>query len=89
MEEVDLLAENIIKIEEIKEEPVDEKEDYCWNSIVKDEPSTIQHSVKEEDDKHDEELDPPFAVFVQPTEKQEGAVEETKVWISCRPTFTG
>ncbi|KAK7789251.1 hypothetical protein R5R35_000378 [Gryllus longicercus] len=69
MEEVDLLAENIIKIEEIKEEPVDEKEDYCWNSI--------------------EELDPPFAVFVQPTEKQEGAVEETKVWISCRPTFTG
>ncbi|GLH13356.1 GL14493 [Gryllus bimaculatus] len=71
MEDVDLLAENIIKIEEIKEEPVDEKEDYCWNSI--------------------EELDPPFAVFVQPVEKQEGAIEETKdpLAISCERASVG
>ncbi|KAK7871468.1 hypothetical protein R5R35_010847 [Gryllus longicercus] len=75
MEDIDLLAENIIKIEEFKEEPVDEKEDYCWNSIAEDEPTALQHSVKED---KDEELEPSLAVFVQPLEKQEGAFIETK-----------
>ncbi|GLH12437.1 Protein glass, partial [Gryllus bimaculatus] len=103
MEETDLLAENIIKVEEvdsscsfhmflsdfknsikvakimIKEEHADNEEDYCWNSIAKDEPSDSLHSVKEEDNKDDEELEPPLAVFVQPLEEQEGVcIEETK-----------
>ncbi|GLH12429.1 Protein of unknown function [Gryllus bimaculatus] len=38
MKAIDLLAESIIKIEEIKEEPVDNKENYCWNSIEELEP---------------------------------------------------
>ncbi|GLH12438.1 Protein of unknown function [Gryllus bimaculatus] len=80
MEETDLLAENIIKVEEIKEEHADNEEDYCWNSIAKDEPSDSLHSVKEEDNKDDEELEPPLAVFVQPLEEQEGVcIEETKI----------
>ncbi|GLH12355.1 Protein of unknown function, partial [Gryllus bimaculatus] len=71
------LAESIIKIEEIKEEPVDKKEDCCWNSIVKEEPSALQHSII--DDDTDEELEPPEAVFVYPVEKQEETfIEGTK-----------
>ncbi|KAK7874080.1 hypothetical protein R5R35_004624 [Gryllus longicercus] len=73
MEEVDLLAESIIKLEEMKEEPMDEKEDCYWNTIAKAEPSASQHSIKED------ELEPPVAVFVQPMVKQEGAcIEETE-----------
>ncbi|GLH12428.1 Protein of unknown function [Gryllus bimaculatus] len=71
MKAIDLLAESIIKIEEIKEEPVDNKENYCWNSIVILNP--IMRYVM------NEELEPPLAVFVQPVEDQGGAcIEKTK-----------
>ncbi|GLH16052.1 Krueppel-like factor luna [Gryllus bimaculatus] len=82
MEKIDIVAECIIKVEQIKEEPVDKKEDCCWNSIAKDEPKPLQHSVKEEED---DELDPPLAVFVQPMGKQRGACIEEAMdpLVSC------
>ncbi|GLH11737.1 Uncharacterized protein GBIM_16500 [Gryllus bimaculatus] len=62
----------------IKEEPVVKEEDYSWNTIAKDEPSALRHSLKD-GDRDDKELEPAFAVFVQPTGLQEAAfIEETK-----------
>ncbi|GLH11733.1 Escargot/snail protein homolog [Gryllus bimaculatus] len=60
------------------EEPVVKEEDYSWNTIAKDEPSALRHSLKD-GDRDDKELEPAFAVFVQPTGLQEAAfIEETK-----------
>ncbi|KAK7865324.1 hypothetical protein R5R35_007407 [Gryllus longicercus] len=44
---MNIVAESIIKIEKIKEEPVEEE--YSWNSIAEDKHSTLQHSVKQDD----------------------------------------
>ncbi|GLH04072.1 Protein of unknown function [Gryllus bimaculatus] len=86
--ELYLLAESSIKIEEVKEEPVFENEDYCWNSNAKVESSALQHSVKEEDINDEEELEPPEVVFVEPTEEQGAApcIDETKIG-TCTPTL--
>ncbi|KAK7867704.1 hypothetical protein R5R35_004831 [Gryllus longicercus] len=34
MEEINILSESIIKIESVKEEPVDVNDDDCWNDYV-------------------------------------------------------
>ncbi|GLH16043.1 Protein of unknown function [Gryllus bimaculatus] len=87
-EKTDIVAARVIKVDQIKEEPEEKKEDYCWNSIAKDEPKALQHSVKEEDDV-DEVLDPPLAVYVQPMEEQQGGcIEETKSTISVVPRLS-
>ncbi|KAK7867715.1 hypothetical protein R5R35_004841 [Gryllus longicercus] len=35
MEEINILSESIIKIESVKEEPVDVNDDDCWNDYVR------------------------------------------------------
>ncbi|GLH02621.1 Zinc finger protein squeeze [Gryllus bimaculatus] len=53
MEDINILTESIVKIEDVKEEPIDGSDDVCWNAF--------------------EELEPPIAVLVGPSEKQETA----------------
>ncbi|GLH12354.1 Chorion transcription factor Cf2, partial [Gryllus bimaculatus] len=85
MGDIDFLSESIVKIEEVKEEPMDKREDYCWNSIAKCEPGALDHSIKEENNKDDGEMEPPEAMFIEPIEKlKEAFIEETKDLLAAR-----
>ncbi|KAK7869467.1 hypothetical protein R5R35_008183 [Gryllus longicercus] len=70
MEGISILAENVIKIENVKEEQVI-KEECNWNCVEEVESSTISCSVKRENDSDEEELERPISVFVGPNEDQE------------------
>ncbi|GLH09151.1 Protein of unknown function, partial [Gryllus bimaculatus] len=70
MEGISILAENVIKIEDVKEEQVI-KEECNWNCIEEVESSSISCSVKRENDSDEEELERPISVFVGPNEDQE------------------
>ncbi|KAK7788391.1 hypothetical protein R5R35_009674 [Gryllus longicercus] len=69
MECIEVLAENIIKIEQVKEEPVDIEEPL--NSIEDDDCSHEWCSVKAEGNV-EEELEPPLAVNVAPFAESDG-----------------
>ncbi|KAK7869469.1 hypothetical protein R5R35_008186 [Gryllus longicercus] len=70
MEGISILAENVIKIEDVKDEQVI-KEECNWNCVEEVESSTISCSVKRENDSDEEELERPISVFVGPNEDQE------------------
>ncbi|KAK7867713.1 hypothetical protein R5R35_004839 [Gryllus longicercus] len=81
MEGISILAESVIKVEDVKEEQVI-KEECNWNCIEEFESSTTSCSVKRESDS-DEELERPISVFVGPDEDQERVFKgEEKVKIA-------
>ncbi|KAK7794742.1 hypothetical protein R5R35_000771 [Gryllus longicercus] len=50
MEEINVLSESIIKIESVKEEPVNWNDDYCWNDYEGDNLCPLKREMKMEDD---------------------------------------
>ncbi|KAK7871191.1 hypothetical protein R5R35_001057 [Gryllus longicercus] len=70
MEGICILAENVIKVEDVKEEKVVIKEEYNWNCVEEAESSAIPCSVKNEHDS-DEELERPVCVFLRQDEGHE------------------
>ncbi|KAK7866265.1 hypothetical protein R5R35_001692 [Gryllus longicercus] len=57
MEGICILAENVIKVGDVKEEKVVIKEEYNWNCVEEAESSAIPCSVKNEHDSDEEEAE--------------------------------
>ncbi|GLH15697.1 Protein of unknown function [Gryllus bimaculatus] len=78
MDEIKMIAENIIKFEKFKQEPDDWLEYPLQTSTALGEPSTLKSGVKEED--NEEEPKTTVAVFLQPrTDTNDNVVEDTRV----------
>ncbi|KAK7791781.1 hypothetical protein R5R35_002614 [Gryllus longicercus] len=65
MDNINILAESVIKIEQIKEESCDYQEESLWK-CTEDQNSSGHRLVKVENNTEDEELEPPTAVFIEP-----------------------
>ncbi|KAK7862432.1 hypothetical protein R5R35_001342 [Gryllus longicercus] len=77
MDEIKMIAENIIKFEKFKQEPDDWLEYPLQTSTTLGEPSTLKSGVKEED--NEEEPKTTVAVFLQPrTDTNDNVVEDTR-----------
>ncbi|KAK7792696.1 hypothetical protein R5R35_007513 [Gryllus longicercus] len=77
MEGITILAENVIKVEDVKEETVGIEESNS-NCVDEAEFSAISCLVKKEHNSDEEELERPVSVLVWPNEGQErvGSTEE-------------
>ncbi|KAK7863558.1 hypothetical protein R5R35_011182 [Gryllus longicercus] len=67
MDDMDILAENVIEIEEVKEEPDDYVEEQDWSFTEQDRHLSLKSELKKEDD--EEEVKPPVSVFLDPNEE--------------------
>ncbi|KAK7790465.1 hypothetical protein R5R35_000713 [Gryllus longicercus] len=71
MEGIFILSENVIEVEDVKEEKFVIKEECNWNCVEEAESSAIPCSVKKEHDSDEEELERPVSVFISHNEDQE------------------
>ncbi|KAK7863326.1 hypothetical protein R5R35_009683 [Gryllus longicercus] len=77
MDNINILAESVIKIEKIKEEVCDYQEESLWK-YTEDQNSPEQCLLKVENDAEDEELEPPIAVFIEPNKCERDFFQEDK-----------